>query len=543
MIRVVLFLVLLAFLATGAAWIADQPGTVTMVWLGRQIEFEVLTGVIGLVLLAAVIMAAIGILKWLIASPAVAARSMERRRAAKGQDAITRGIVAIGAGDRRSAEKFAAEAEKLAPAAPLTLLLRAQTAQLAGDRPGAEAAFRAMIDKPETRVLGLRGLYVEAQRRSDTAAARAIADEAVKASATAGWAAQAVLEDQGRSGDWDGALTSLERQYAARVIDKDTAKRRRAVLLTAKATMLVDHDPAMAKALAIEANGLAPDLVPAATLAGRLLAADGDTRKASRLLEAAWKLSPHPDLAETYAIARSGDSRLDQLKRVENLARTAPSHPESLLAVARAAIDAGEFATARRALDEATGGVPTQRTCLLMAELSAKDGNDQGHAREWMARALRAPRDPVWTADGQTSDVWLPVSPITGRLDAFEWKVPVAELGGPVLHVDDVLADAHEPEAPALPVIDVLPAAQSEPVEIVVEPSVQAAHIAEPPPPVAPIMDKSAPQTAPATVGPEPATKDRTLPAETVFPIARAPDDPGPDQPATPPKRLSLFGS
>jgi HemY protein len=119
------------------------------------------------------------------------------------------------------------------------------------------------------------------------------------------------------------------------------------------------------------------------------------------------------------------------------------------MAVARAAIDAGEFAVARRALDEITTDRPTQRACLLQAEISAKEHGDHGRAREWMARALRAARDPVWTADGQASDVWLPASPVTGRLDAFEWKVPVAEIGGPVLQVDDVLADHHEAEQPA----------------------------------------------------------------------------------------------
>jgi HemY protein len=41
---------------------------------------------------------------------------------------------------------------------------------------------------------------------------------------------------------------------------------------------------------------------------------------------------------------------------------------------------------------------------------------------------VRAPRDPVWTADGITADEWEPVSPVTGRLDAFEWKVPVSAL-------------------------------------------------------------------------------------------------------------------
>ncbi|MCZ0736072.1 heme biosynthesis protein HemY [Phreatobacter sp. AB_2022a] len=568
MVRVILFLALIAALATGAAWIADQPGTVTIVWLGRQIEFEVLTGLVAVLALAIVTMVLIAFVRWLIASPRIAARVMRRRKIERGQEAISRGIVAIGAGDRRAAEKHAADAERLVPKAALTLLLKAQAAQLAGDRHGAEEAFRAMVDRSDTRLLGLRGLYVEAQRRTDPVAARAIAEEAVKASPSATWASQAVLEHQGGTGDWDGALTSIERQYAARVIDKDTAKRLRAVLLTAKALAAEDSDPATAKTLALEAVGLAPDLVPAAALAARLAAAGGDIRKASRIVEAAWKLSPHPDLAEAYAHARHGDSRGDQLRRVETLARLTPSHPEGLLAIGRAAIDAGEFATAHQALDELAAKAPTQRLCLLMAELAAKESNDHGRAREWMTRALRAARDPAWTADGQASDVWLPASPVTGRLDAFQWRVPVAELGGPMLHVDDVLADTADPAVPAEIVTieaEAGPVAAAEPAPAQPAPPAAPAPTQPAPPPAeaapaaAPIAvtQDPAPSEPPAR-GPDaaeakpgaspngasdPGEKPRPPRGETVFPIARAPDDPGPEVAAEPRKRMSFFGS
>ena len=200
----------------------------------------------------------------------------------------------------------------------------------------------------------------------------------------------------------------------------------------------------VARALAVEAVKLAPDLVPAAELAGRLLAEAGERRKAGKIIEAAWKLNPHPDLAEAYANLRLSDSARDRLARMQVLARMAPGHTESALAVARAALDAREFATARTALEH-LAKEPTQRVAMLMAELEGLEG-DEGRAREWMARALHAARDPVWTADGFVSERWLPVSPVTGRLDAFQWKVPVAELSErPLLEAEP------EEQAPALP--------------------------------------------------------------------------------------------
>ena len=46
----------------------------------------------------------------------------------------------------------------------------------------------------------------------------------------------------------------------------------------------------------------------------------------------------------------------------------------------------------------------------------------------WLARAVHAPRDAAWIADGVIAASWSPVSPVTGRLDAFEWKVPVSDV-------------------------------------------------------------------------------------------------------------------
>src|SRR5205085_2359444 len=71
---------------------------------------------------------------------------------------------------------------------------------------------------------------------------------------------------------------------------------------------------------------------------------------------------------------------------------------------------------------------PTQRVAMLMAEIERGEHGDTGRARGWMLRAVRARHDPVWTADGYVSDRWRPVSPVSGRLDAFQWQTPLAAL-------------------------------------------------------------------------------------------------------------------
>jgi HemY protein len=104
---------------------------------------------------------------------------------------------------------------------------------------------------------------------------------------------------------------------------------------------------------------------------------------------------------------------------------TPPEHRAAAMALARAAIDAYDWPLARDVLLPYAGPDLTEGVASLMAEIEAGESGDQGKAREWLARGLRAARDPAWTADGLVSAEWEPTSPITGKLDAFEWKVPV----------------------------------------------------------------------------------------------------------------------
>jgi HemY protein len=514
MIRVVLFLVAVGLAASAAVLLADQPGQVSITWFGYHAEPPVPL----LILVIAVISIVLwSVLLMLVRAPRRFAVGVRQRRAVRGHQAITRGLIAVGAGDLKTARRFAGEAKRYAGDEPLALLLAAQSAQLSGNRAGAEMIFRQMADQGATRMLGLHGLFVEAQRRHDLPAARALAEEAVDDNPAAGWAAQAVLDARCAEHDWDGALAALDSNLKSGLIDKAAFRRSRAVLLTARALSGAERDAARADVL--DAVKLSPGHVPAAALAGRLLSEAGEARKAGRTLEAAWRINPHPDLAETYAHVRTGDSARDRLARVQSLARQSGDNPEGLLAVARAAIDAREFAAARTALGSLIAS-PTRRVALLMAEIEERDSGDVGRARQWTARALTAAHDPAWTADGLVSDKWLPVSPATGRLDAFQWKVPLADLNppGPMIEQADV---------PAVAAPDPVRAPMPEPT---------AAAEADHPD----VSEAAAPESEPALVAPRqeitlPAVVPRRLPTgeaprvDAVIPLVHSPDDPGPD--------------
>jgi HemY protein len=302
------------------------------------------------------------------------------------------------------------------------------------------------------------------------------------------------LEARCKEGDWSSALALLERHRGA--MDKASYRRQRAVLLTARALAAEESDREAAKNDALEAVKLAPTLVPAVALAARLLAQGGYLRKANRIIDTAWRANPHPELAQSFAELRLSESARDRLKRIDALAKRAPENVEGALAVARAAIDAREFARARAALAPYLNA-PTKRVALLTAALERAEG-DEGRAREWLGRAVHAAPDPAWTADGYVSDRWLPLSPVSGRLDAFEWRVPLTGMtsAAPVIESEKVL------------VIPAKPAA---------EPAVHEQHDSVPP-----LATNGA--AAPLHPGLQP-TQTK---ADPVIPLVHAPDDPGP---------------
>jgi HemY protein len=526
MYRIILFLLLIALAAAGAAWIEDQPGEVVLSWAGWQVHTSLAVSALTFGLAVLVAMLAWWLFRALWSLPDRLRRNRHHRRLARGRHAITHGLLAIGHGDSRLARMHADAARHHAAEDPLSLLLHAQSAQLSGDRHAAREAFRAMAEREDTRLLGLRGLFIEAQRADDAVAAVGIAEEALKLAPSSTWAAHAVLGFRCARSDWSGALAILDNNLASHLIDKESWRRHRGVLLTARALELETIDRDLSRDSVMEAVKLAPTLVPAAVLAAKYQSEAHQIRRAMRILETAWLSHPHPDLADAYAHVKLGDSARQRLVRVETLAAKAPGHLESALAVARAAIDASEFARAREALLPFIAA-PTQRVAMLMAEIERTEHGDSGKARSWTLRAVRALHDPVWTADGYVSDRWRPVSPVTGRIDAFRWQVPVAALPSDKSVAAIESSALEEMFAPATRELEP-PREQSAPPSAAQD-QAAASPAADQVPPPPPPASEAAPADTPLFRARNdfPKTADKPKPVPPVIPIVRAPDDPG----------------
>ncbi|MEQ9146050.1 MAG: heme biosynthesis HemY N-terminal domain-containing protein [Parvibaculaceae bacterium] len=460
---------LLALLSGLAIWLADNPGTVTVLWRGYEIRTSFVAGLFAVSLTTFLVLLGYRLFATFMKSPAGFSSFLAARKRRKGYQALSKGMVAIAAGDTREADLYAAQAHKFLDEPAMTLLLAAQAAQLKGDSEGATHFFEEMRGHSETEFLGLRGLYVQADRAGNKGAARHYAEKAFELRPHTPWAAEAAFSRQAAAGDYEAAAKTLDKMLQMKLVTRDVARRRRAVLLTAEAMQAREADAAHARGLAAEAAELEPDFAPPVALAAELLAADGQARKAGRLIERAWATRPHADLADVYLTLIPDEKPFDRLRRVKGLAARNPGAGESQLVLARAALSARDFETARAAMEPLLKGEASQRVCELMGELEAADPNAEPQAaRAWFARAVHAPADACWVADGYQGDEWVAVVPSTGAFDALNWQVPPqhrrarAALVPPDTSVAEAPAQPEEVEAEASGDAESAPAGEPE---------------------------------------------------------------------------------
>jgi len=468
---------LLAGLLFVALYFAYNPGGVTLNWLGYRIDMHI-GAALFLVALAFLLLQFIS---WLfgaiLRSPRAFSMARSNSRKAKGYRALTRGLTAVAAGDPGEARRQAKIAHDLLGEPPLTLLLAAQAAQLAGDETSAERYFDRLTEAPETALLGLRGLTMGALKRGDETAALTHAEKASAVAPQAAWAAETAHNLQVKSGKIESAIHSLNQLSRSGGMAPKAAQRRRAALLTEQARRILageGGDAARAMALAREAVKLTRDnpgaFVPARLVLCRSLLRQGKAKESAKLIEQVWDDAPHAALGRVYLEAVGGDTPLDRAQRVQKLVKQNPDHAESHRIGADAALTARMWGEARKhlerliELEQAADGVSAD-TCRRMARLEGGEhGAGSSGERQWLDMAAEARAGNDWVcetcgtlgAGGMEAVGWQLCCPHCDAIDSLVWRPAggasrqSAALGGIVL---DQLPAVEAPIPAAAPAV------------------------------------------------------------------------------------------
>ncbi len=404
-----LALVGVGIVVTIAYQLVQDPGSVAIDWKGVSVTTSVAVSLT--ILLVLMVLTAILYRFWLafVHGPGRVGRGFRDRRRRRGLQSLSKGLVAIAAGDAETAQRQADRAGELLNDPPLSNLLSAQVAQLRGDEKAAERYFAALAEEPTTSFLGLRGLLTQAMKQGDNDRALALARRAYRINPKSAWLVSTLYDLQKRAGKWGDAERTLDEAVRLRLIPASEANPQRSGIRYARSLAAGGDEAIRWAEKAFRAD---PTNIEAAARWAELLIDGGRHGKAVGVIESAWERAPTPDLADLYGRARKVSDPGSRLDAARRLGQHRPNDPESRLTVAAAAIGARAWNEARINLEPLTQGTPSPRVCRLMAELEEGQHNNTTAARTWLLRATASepgahtppPAEPATAAkDGAAS--------------------------------------------------------------------------------------------------------------------------------------------
>jgi HemY protein len=433
-IKIAVFIALVAAMAFGASYLMELEGGVRIVMAGMEINLTPIKAVIALGLLMFAIWLlmklaglTVATLKVINGDETALSRYFDKNRQDKGYRALSEGMLALAEGDGDAAIAKATKAEKYLHKPALTNLITAQGAEMKGDRARATQVYKRLLNNEKTKFVAVRGMLRQKIESGETETALKLAQTAFALKPRHTEIQDTLLKLQAGEGDWKGARATLNAKLKYGSMPRDVHKRRDAVLALSEARDVIDDGKTIeAREAAIEANRKSPDLIPAAVMAARSYIEQGSKRNATRVILKAWQARPHPDLAAVFAEIEPNETPTQRLRRFSKLLKISPDTRETRLLKAELNLAAEDFPAARRALGDLAEVDPDARTLSIMAAIERGEGSSDAVVRGWLARAVSAPRGPQWVCDScqHIHADWAPTCENCGAFDSLSWRTP-----------------------------------------------------------------------------------------------------------------------
>lgn len=394
MIRIVLYLAVVAALVASAVWLANDPGGATLTWRGWQVDTSVAVLIAGVLVFMAILGATMKLFAWIRGSWRAYAAQQREKRLRKGLVMLGDGFAAVHAGQAASARRLARESGNLLGDTPAVTVLRKQAAALDGDAVELKAAAEILLERPETEMAALRTLAARAQTDGDAIGAAGYARRALTRGDSPAWAVHLLLDHEIAGGRWADALQVVEGTAGRQVFTPADHERLRARLRIQLAQVQLAEGQAIAAARSAQRAMEEGGGVAAVAMYAKAMAAQGKGKKAAGDIERLWAKGPDPILAAAYRALIPGETSLDWARRAETLVQNNPDDPESRLTLAEASLGAELWGRARNRLGGLTSEMHTPsvraRAARLMAELENGERGDAEAVARWLREALKA---------------------------------------------------------------------------------------------------------------------------------------------------------
>ncbi len=409
-----------------------QKGAVDVVWNDYTISLNLGVFLLGLTVFTLVAVALFRMIGAIVSTPQTLARKRRERARTKGFKSLTRGFVAIAAGDAKRATQLAKEVRQLLPdERGLPLLLEAQAARLRGEEGTARLSFEKLLEDKDAAFFGIRGLLKSSLDEGDAAKALGYALTALEQNPKQPWILKSVYDLELQNQRWTDAMGTLARIKKAKAMDEAQIQKDEVALLLlfAEQEQIAGNDQAALKKIE-QAVKIDPLFVPAVVRMAERHLANNKTGKVAALIERAWKVHPHPDLAVLWDRIAPAPKASDPLRRVrwfEKLVALNPDSADGHIAAAKIAMESNLNGEARTHLVMAENLRPSAQVYRLRANLEEEATHNAVLVRELLDKAAGAVPDPVWycTRTGHIYERWSPVAQPHGSFNTIEWGSPL----------------------------------------------------------------------------------------------------------------------
>lgn len=432
MVRALWFFLQLSVVAAAAIWLSTQQGEIDIAWRDYTLSVQLGIFLLALVVVVFLLVALFNFAKFITNLPARYGRYRGAKAHERGYQALTRGFVAIAAGDAKKATQYAKDVRYLIPhETGLPLLLEAQAARLRGEEEVARHSFEELLKDKDAAFFGIRGLLKSSLDAGDTVAALEYARTALAQNPKQPWIIKSVYDLEIRNHQWRGAHETLPKLRKFKAMDDAAITSDEVALLL----LLADEDAVQGRyddavKKARNAVNLKPDFVPAVIHLCDLYWSQDKKGKIAGLIERAWKTNPHPDLTiwwDKVSPQNKPDDNHRRLRWQERLIAMRPDSIDGHIAAAMVAMEDALWADARDHLEAAEKISPRAQVYRLRAKLEEASTFDPRRAKEWLELAADAAPDPVWycSVTGIVYQEWSPIALPHGAFNTMVWGLPI----------------------------------------------------------------------------------------------------------------------
>ncbi len=395
MIQIIRLILIGALVALVVSWFNQQTGESQIQWLGYEIQIST-SLLVGFVIAFAIFVMLFDRLWRLIRNwPKMMAHGWQYRRRTNGERALGLGLVALAAGDSRSAQKQARKAEKLLGRGLLPDLLAAQAAHLAGDKNAARRYFAQLSKHKDTAYYGLIGIMNLQFQNNDPEKSRAAAQKALEIQPDSAVALTHIFWREVEEKNWHNAVNILGRliPQLANLPEQKHLFRSREIglcyLLAREVSEVRDKTNWLERALKLDQSHIAVRVALA-----RLYQKSESTKQMIKIIERGFILKPHQDYIDLLRDAFS-DNIGKFIAHLTKLARQSEQKIDANRLVIAASLDEDILPPATSLLSEIPQDQMTNEDYLLAAELAEKQIDPVG-AKTALQDAARAPRGKTW---------------------------------------------------------------------------------------------------------------------------------------------------